>query len=70
MYIFPATAHQILVPCPTGAALMHEQGHSWMARTSSENSCVPFKNWLAGPARADKWKETLERKEPHEFFSR
>ena len=26
------------------AALIHEQGH-FLARTSSEDSCVPFKNW-------------------------
>ena len=31
-----------------------------LARTSSENSCVPFKNWMAGPDRPDKWKVTLE----------
>ena len=26
-----------------------------LARTSSKNSCVPFKSWLIGPAGSDKW---------------
>ena len=30
-----------------------------LARTSSENSCVPFKKWLVGPTRPDEWKTTL-----------
>ena len=30
-----------------------------LARTNLESSCVPFKNWLVGPARSDEWKETL-----------
>ena len=28
------------------------------ARSSSNNSYAPFKNWLSGPARLDKWKTT------------
>ena len=29
---------------------------AFLTRTRSENSSIPFKNWLVGPDRLDKWK--------------
>ena len=35
-----------------------DRSRAILDRTSSENSCVPFKNWLVGLDRPDKWKAT------------
>ena len=52
---------------PNFCALANQSGRTeWLwsisksilARTSSENSCVPFKNWLIGPARLTRQMES------------
>ena len=64
-----ARVHFLRHNSPNSRALVDRSGRTerlWsmsraiLARTSSENSCVPFKNWLVGPDRLDVWKATLE----------
>ena len=54
-YIFPATTLQIPALWPTGAGEL-SGSEAILVRASSENSFVPFKNWLVRPARPNKWK--------------